>query len=106
MGSSKNFVTFINNFLRKVWVYMLRTKGECLEKFKELKAFIETRSKHKIKVFWSDNSGEFILKEFKRFLKEHGVEKQASALYRPQQYGVAEHSNYTIMKMMMSMLHG
>jgi transposase InsO family protein len=74
-------------------VYLLKSKGECLEKFKELKAFVETQSKHKIKVFRSDNGGEYISKGFECFLKAHDIEKQSSTPYRPQQNRVAERAN-------------
>jgi transposase InsO family protein len=69
LGGARYFVTYIDNFSRKVWVYLLKSKGECLEKFKELKALVETQSEHKIKVFPSDNGREYISKEFKRFLR-------------------------------------
>jgi len=105
MGGAKYFVTFIDDFSRKVWLYALKTKGECFEKFKEFKALVETQSEHKIKTFRSDNGGEYISKPFKRFLKDHGIEKQTSTPYTPQQNGVAERANRTIVEMARSMLH-
>ena len=50
-GGARYFLTFIDDFSRKVWLYTLKTKGECLEKFKEFKALAEKQSEHKIKVF-------------------------------------------------------
>jgi hypothetical protein len=41
LGGARYFVTYINDFSRKVWVYLLKSKGECLEKFKEFKALVE-----------------------------------------------------------------
>ncbi len=32
--NTRYFVTYINNFSRKVWVYLLKSKGKCLEKFR------------------------------------------------------------------------
>jgi transposase InsO family protein len=52
-----------------------------LKKFKEFKALVETQSKHKSKVFGSNNGGEYISKGFKRFLRAHGIEKQTSTPY-------------------------
>ena len=37
--------------------------------FKDYKALVETQSKHKIKIFWSDNGGEFVS-------KDQGIQKQ------------------------------
>jgi transposase InsO family protein len=105
LGGARYFVTYIDDFSRKVWVYLLKSKGECLEKFKEFKALVETQSEHKIKVFRSNNGGEYISKGFKGFLKAHGIEKQTSTPYRPQQNGVAEHANRTLVEMVRNMLH-
>ena len=105
MRHSRYFVTFIDDFSRKVWLYTLKTKGECLEKFKEFKALAEKQSGHMIKVFRSDNGGEFISKGFRRFLKKHGIEKQRSTPYTPEQNGVAERANRTIVEMARSMIH-
>ncbi len=66
---------------------------------------METQSEHKIKVFRSDNGGEYISNEFKRFLKAHDIEKQTSTPFRPQQNGVAERANRTLVEMARSMLH-
>jgi transposase InsO family protein len=105
LGGARYFVTYIDDFSRKVWVYSLKSKGECLEKFKEFKALVETQSEHKIKVFRSDNGGVHISKEFQGFLQAHGIEKQTSTPYRPQQNGVAERANRTFVEMPRSMLH-
>jgi transposase InsO family protein len=105
LGGARYFVTYIDDFSRKECVYLLKSKGECLEKFKEFKALVETQSEHKIKVFRSDNGREYISKGFKRFLKAHDIEKQTSTPYRPQQNGVAERANRTLVEMVRSMLH-
>jgi len=105
LGGARYFVMYIDDFSRKVWVYLLKSKGECLEKFKEFKALVETQSEHKIKVFRSDNGGEYISKGFKGLFKAHGIEKQTSTPYRPQQNEVAKRANCTLVEMARSMLH-
>jgi hypothetical protein len=42
LGGARYFVTYIDDFSTTVWVYLLKSKGECLEKFKEFKALVET----------------------------------------------------------------
>lgn len=81
-------MTFIYNFLRKVWLYELKPKGECFKKFEEFKVFIEIQSEHKIKSFWLEDGMQFISRAFERFLKDHDIENQTSTLYRPQEYRV------------------
>lgn len=105
MDVARYFVTFINDFSTKVWLYALKSKRECFEKFKEFKALINTQSKHKIKAFQSDNIGVFISKVLKQFLKNHDIEKQMSITYKLQQNEVAECANCTIVEMTKDMLH-
>jgi transposase InsO family protein len=105
MGGCLYFVTFIDDYSRKVWVYVLKSKGEVFAKFVEFKALVEKQSEHKIKAFRSDNGGEFTSKAFERFLQAHGIERQLSTPYTPQQNGVAERANRTIVEMARSMLH-
>ena len=59
------YVSFIDDFSRMAWIYFMKNKDEVFRKFKELKAVIENHTENKIKIFQSDNGGEFILNEFK-----------------------------------------
>lgn len=69
MGGARCFVTFIADFSRKVWLYVLKFKKNCFEKFMEFKALVETQSEHKIKTFWPDNARNFVFKAFNQFFK-------------------------------------
>jgi len=68
------------------------------EKFKAYKALVENQTSMKIKTLRSDNGGEFLCKKFDDFLHECGMERQTSAPYTPQQNGVVERTNRTIME--------
>ena len=56
------YVTFIYDYLRKTWIYFLKTKSEFFEKFKEFKALIENDSERRIKTLRIDNGGEYTSK--------------------------------------------
>ena len=60
------YVTFIDDFSRKTWIYFLKSKEskEVLQKFKEFKALVESQIGRKIKVLRSHNGGEYTSKEF------------------------------------------
>jgi hypothetical protein len=49
-GGVQYFFTFIDNFLKKTHVYLLKAKGEAFEKFKKYKVLVENEMNHKIKV--------------------------------------------------------
>jgi transposase InsO family protein len=103
-GGARYFLTFIDNFSRKTHVYLLKAKGKAFEKFKQYKALVENKIGHKIKVLRSDNGGEFVSKKFDAFLAKCGIQRQTSAPYSPQQNGVAERANRTIMECARSMI--
>jgi hypothetical protein len=104
-GGARYFVTFIDDFSRKTHVYLLKAKGEVFDKFKEYKALVENQTGMKIKTFRSDNGREFVSKKLDNFLHESGIQRQTSAPYTPQQNGVAERANRTIMECARSMIH-
>jgi transposase InsO family protein len=103
-GGTRYFVTFIDDFSRKTHVYLLRAKGEVFDKFKEYKALVENQIDMKIKTLKLDNKGEFVSKKFDNFLHECGIQRQTSAPYTPQQNGVAERANSTILECARSMI--
>ena len=45
------YVSFINDFSRKAWIYFMKNKDELFSKFKEFKALIKNYTEKKIKIF-------------------------------------------------------
>jgi hypothetical protein len=56
------YVSFIDDYSRKTWVYLLKSKDEVFSKFKEFKALIENLFERKIKILRLDNGGEYTSK--------------------------------------------
>jgi hypothetical protein len=52
------YVSFIDDYSHKTWVYFLKSKDKVFIKFKEFKALIENLSERKINILKSDNGGE------------------------------------------------
>lgn len=65
---------------------------------------VENQSGYNIKVLRTDRGGEFVSKEFNQFCEENGIHRELTAPYTPEQNGVAERKNQTIMEMARSML--
>ena len=97
-------LTFIDDFTRKTWVYFLKYKSDMFENFCNFKALVENQSGQHIKVLRTDRGGEYISKYFLSFCRENGIHKEFTTRYTPQQNGVAERKNRTIMDMARSMM--
>ena len=98
------FITLIDNYSRYGYIYLMRCKSKCFEKFKVFKE--ETKKCHGkcIKILRSDRGDEYLLGEFLDYLSGEGIESQLSALGMPQQNGIAERKNITLMDMVRSMM--
>jgi len=79
-------------------------KSEALSTFKSYKARVEKETRFYIWSLRTDRGGEFISQDFTDFCNEHGIHRQLTTAYTPQQNGVAERKNRTIMNMVRNML--
>ena len=65
---------------------------------------MEKESHKTIKELLSDKGGEYDSKFFANFCKYHGIKRQFISIYTPQQNGIVERKNITLMDMARSML--
>jgi transposase InsO family protein len=68
------------------------------DKFKEFKALVENQIKKRIKVLRTDNGKEFNGNEFEELCKNCGLSSHKNTPYTPQQNGVADRLNITLME--------
>ncbi|CAL2247830.1 unnamed protein product [Prunus armeniaca] len=80
-------------------------KTESIYGNRKFKAMTEPQSGYKIKGLRSDRGGDFLSSEFNKFCDEFGIQRQLTIAYSPQQNGVAERKNRTVVEMAKSMLH-
>ena len=104
IGGYRYYVTFIDDKSRYTFVYLIRAKSEVLKKFKDLEVLVRNKYMKTIKILRSDNGGEYLSSEFDQFLKSKGIEKQLSVPYTPQQNGVAERMNRTLVECARTMM--
>jgi transposase InsO family protein len=83
----------------------MKFKAEVANIFGKFKAWIETQSNCKIQVIRSDNGTEYTSEKFNRFCEDAGIEHQLTSPYSPQQNGVVERKNRTVMEMTRCLLH-
>ena len=103
-GGYQYLLTFIDDYSRKVWVYFLKNKSAIFVTFKQWKMLIEKHTGKKIKRFRTDNGLEYCLGEFDEFCKNEGIVRHCTIRGTPQQNGVAERMNRTLLERSCCML--
>jgi len=103
-SGKRYFFSLIDDYSRKGWVYLLSEKSEALDYFKLYKNMVEKETGALIKCLRTDRGGEFNSLAFRSFCDENGIKRQLTTTYTPQQNGVAERKNRTVMNMVRCML--
>lgn len=80
-------------------VYPMKAKIEVLQKFDEYRCMVENFHNTTVKVLHSDNGGEYTSREFNEYLAKHGIRRQITIPGTPEQNGVAERMNQTLLDM-------
>ena len=104
IGGRRYYFLLVDDFTWLMWVYFLKEKSEAFHIFKILKNLAESESGEKLKCFRTDRGGEFNSEEFENFCDMNEIKRQLTAPYSPQQNGVVERKNRTIMSCVRSML--
>ncbi|GKA61122.1 gag-pol polyprotein [Tanacetum coccineum] len=83
LGRVKYFVSFIDDYSKRCWVYPIKKKSDVFEVFKVNKAWVELDSGKKIKCLRTDNGGEYIGDEFDTFCRQEEIKRQFTTAYTP-----------------------
>jgi hypothetical protein len=59
LSGCEYYLTFIDDYSRKTWIYFLKATSEVFARFQEFRALVENQSGKRIKVLRSDNGGEY-----------------------------------------------
>lgn len=110
----KYWITFIDDHTSHVWVYYMKKKSEAITLFERWKTHAEAAlqerlgnvifSPNYLSFFRSDGGGEYTSKEFEAKLSALGVVHQTTAPDTPEQNGVAERMNQTLVNTATTML--
>ncbi|CAL8132317.1 unnamed protein product [Prunus armeniaca] len=107
------FITFIDDFSRFCYIYLIQNKSSAFEVFKVFKTEVENQLELKIKVLRSDRGGEYYGKydeqgrhpsPLARFLQDCGIIAQYTNPGTPQENGVSKRRNRTLKDMVRSMI--
>jgi transposase InsO family protein len=104
MGGKWYILIVVDDYSRYSWILFLVSKDEVFEHFRSLALRLNNEHPNCLKVIHSDNETEFRNASFDEFCLEHGIDKQFSAPHVPQQNGVMERKNHTLVEMTRTML--
>lgn len=104
LGGGEYFLTFTDDKSRYTWVYILKAKHQVFDCFLAWKALAEKQSKKMLKTLRTDNGGEYTSTQFEQFLEKEGIRHETTIPKTPQQNGVAERLNRTLVESARSML--
>jgi hypothetical protein len=85
-------------------VFFLQDKSETQGSLKRFLRRAQNEFELKVKKIWSENGSEFKNLQVEEYLKEEGIKHEFSAPYTPQQNGVVERKNMTLIDMARTML--
>jgi transposase InsO family protein len=106
ISGSKYCLVIVDDYSRFTWVFFLREKSQTQETLKRIELFWIWQNEFglRIKKFRSDNGMEFKNSQNEGFLEEEGIKHEFSSPYTPQQNGVVERKNRTLLDMARTML--
>jgi hypothetical protein len=94
----------VDDYSRFTWVFFLQEKSQTQETLKGFLRRAQNEFGLRIKKIRSDNGKEFKNSQIEGFLEEEGIKHEFSSPYTPQQNGVVERKNRTLLDMARTML--
>ena len=102
LGGHSYFISLIDDFTRKSWLILLKNRRTIYGAIKEWMNVVEGEKNQQVIKFRCDNAKEY--KKFMELIRPDGIRAEPTIPYTPEQNGVAERYNRTIVQMIRSML--
>jgi transposase InsO family protein len=104
IGGSKYCLVIVDDYSHFTWVFFLQEKSQTQETLKGFLRRAQNEFGLRIKKIRSDNGTEFKNSQVEGFLEDKGIKHELSSPYTPQQNGVVERKNRTLLDMARTML--
>ncbi|KAK4269917.1 hypothetical protein QN277_023013 [Acacia crassicarpa] len=88
------FVTFVDDFSRTTWLYLMKHRSELFTHFRHFFAEIQTQFNTPVKILRSDNAKEYFSAPFTEYMQNHSLLHQSSCVDTPAQNGITERKNH------------
>ncbi|KAM7472959.1 hypothetical protein LguiA_011142 [Lonicera macranthoides] len=94
----KYFVTFVDDYSRVSWLYLMKSCSELFAHFFAFCAEIKTKFNVSVHILRSDNAKEYLSTSFQNYMIQNGILHQTSCVDIPSQNGVAEQKNQHLLE--------
>ena len=98
INGARYILTFIDDATRFATVYFINNKSDTFDQFVDHLIYVENQSSKKLKILRSDGGGEYINTDMHNYLAERGIRHETTVAETPQQNGVAERYNQTLLE--------
>lgn len=76
LAGNMYFITFVDEFRKMIWLYVLRLKSETFEDFMRLKAYVERQSEKLLNTLRIDGGGKYTSNAFENRCQTRGIVHQ------------------------------
>lgn len=102
VGRNKFYVSFIDDYSKFTWIYLLRHKSEVFQRFHDFQNLVERLFDRKIIAMQTDWGGEY--ERLNSFFQKIGITHLVSCPHAHQQNGAAERKHRHIVEVGLSLL--
>jgi histone deacetylase 1/2 len=102
VGRFKYYVSFIDDYSKFTWIYLLKNKSDVFQKFRDFQQMVERRFDKKIIAIQTDWGGEY--QKLNSFFQTVGISHLVSCPHAHQQNGPAERKHRHIVEVGLSLL--
>ena len=103
-NGKKYILVIVDDYSRYTWVKFLRTKNEASSTIILFLKLVQNQSQGKVGTIRTDNGTEFKNRILDSYLDSVGITHQFSTAYTPEQNGVVERRNQTLVEAARTML--
>nr|GEV70902.1 retrovirus-related Pol polyprotein from transposon TNT 1-94 [Tanacetum cinerariifolium] len=105
INHEKYTLVIVDEYSRYIWVYFLKKKSQAPEMIMSFIKMVENQNDVKVKQIRTDNMTKFRNHEIESFCDEKGISQNFSSPYTPEQNGVVERKNRTLIEAARTMLN-
>jgi len=102
VGRNKYYVSFIDDYSKFTWIYLLKYKSEVFQKFHDFQQLVERQFNRKIIAVQTDWGGEY--EKLNSFFTKIGISHHVSCPHAHQQNGSAERKHRHIVEVGLAIL--